>query len=320
MSKPVVLITSRYSDDLVAKLESHATVRLGADQFKGTPRAEILEVVGDAVGLITQNELKIDRELLERAKALRVVANSTAGFDNMDIAAMRERGIWGANCPDSYSADTASHTIGLLLALSRGILAADRYVRSGQWKVEGWMPGGRWDGVALDGKTMGIIGMGHIGYQVARRAEAFGMKIRHHSRSSQDKPGWLPLDELLATSDVVSIHCPLNAQTRHLIDARAFARMKRSAILLNVSRGAVVKVDDLVAALQSGEIAGAGLDVFEFEPDVPPALFDMPNVVLSPHMGGCTAEARVSAWRQSVDNVIAVLKGGPPETPAFALS
>ncbi len=106
MSKPVVLITSRYSDDLVAKLEPYATVRLGADQFKGTPRAEILEVVGDAVGLITQNELKIDRELLEHAKALRVVANSTAGFDNMDIAAMRERGIWGANCPDSYSADT----------------------------------------------------------------------------------------------------------------------------------------------------------------------------------------------------------------------
>lgn len=320
MPKPVVLITSRYSDELVARLEPHATVRLGADQFKGTSRAEILEIVGEAAGLITQNELKIDRELLARAPLLRVVANSTAGFDNMDVAAMRERGVWGANCPDSYSAATASHTIGLLLALTRGILAADRYVRSGQWKIDGWMPGGRWDGMALEGRTMGIIGMGHIGSEVARRAEAFGMKIRHYSRSAQDRPGWLPFDELLATSDVVSIHCPLNAGTRHLIDAKAFARMKPSAVLLNVSRGAIVKIDDLVAALANGEIAGAGLDVFEFEPDVPPALFSMPNVVLSPHMGGCTTDARLSAWRQSVDNVIAVLEGGPPETPAFALA
>jgi len=203
--------------------------------------------------------------------------------------------------------------------LTRNILGADRYVRSGQWQRDGWMPGGRWDGIALAGKTMGIVGLGHIGREVARRAEAFGMTVRHYSRSGAGTPGYLPLDELLAVSDVVSLHCPLNAETRHLIDARALARMKKSAILINVSRGAVVKMDDLVAALAQGEIAGAGLDVFEFEPEVPEALFTMPNVVLSPHMGGCTAEARRSAWELSVDNVIAVLKGEAPKTPAFAL-
>jgi glyoxylate reductase len=319
MPKPVVVITSRYSDPLVAKLEQHASVIQGADQLKGMPRSEILGLIGDCVGLITQAELKIDGELLARAPKLRVVANATAGFDNMDIVAMRERRIWGTNCPDSFSADTASHAIGLLLALTRNILAADGYVRSGQWKRDGWMPGGRWDGVALPGKIMGIVGLGHIGREVARRAEAFGMTVRHFSRSGEGTPGYLPLDELLAVSDVVSLHCPLNAETRHLIDARALARMKKSAILINVSRGAVVKIDDLVATLQRSEIAGAGLDVFEFEPEVPEALFSMQNVVLSPHMGGCTAEARQSAWELSVDNVIAVLQGEPPKTPAFCL-
>ncbi|MFC7398115.1 2-hydroxyacid dehydrogenase [Chelatococcus sp. GCM10030263] len=319
MPKPLVVITSRYSDALVAKLERHASVMQGADQLKGMPRCEILGLMGDCVGLITQAELKIDEELIAHAPKLRVVANATAGFDNMDIAAMRARRIWGTNCPDSFSADTASHAIGLMLALTRNILAADRYVRSGQWKRDGWMPGGRWDGVALPGKIMGIVGLGHIGREVARRAEAFGMTVRHFSRSGEGTPGYLPLDELLAVSDVVSLHCPLNAETRHLIDVRALARMKKSAILINVSRGAVVKIDDLVDALGRGEIAGAGLDVFEFEPEVPEALFSMGNVVLSPHMGGCTAEARQSAWELSVDNVIAVLRGEPPKTPAFAL-
>jgi glyoxylate reductase len=320
MPKPLVVITSRYSDALVAKLERHASVIQGADQLKGMPRSEILRLMGDCVGLITQAELKIDGELIAHAPKLRVVANATAGFDNMNVAAMRERRIWGTNCPDSFSADTASYAISLMLALTRNILAADRYVRSGQWKRDGWMPGGRWDGVALPGKIMGIVGLGHIGREVARRAEAFGMTVRHFSRSGAGTPGYLPLDELLAVSDVVSLHCPLNAETRHLIDARALARMKKSAILINVSRGAVVKIDDLVAALHRGEIAGAGLDVFEFEPEVPEALFSMPNVVLSPHMGGCTAEARQSAWELSVDNVIAVLQGEPPKTPAFPLS
>lgn len=315
--KREVLITSRYPADLVRELEAHAVVRQGSDQAKGMPREEVLSSAANAVAIINQNELRIDRALLERAPHLRIVANAAAGYDNMDIAAMRERGVRGTNCPLSFAPDTANHTMALLLAVTRRLLEADRYVRSGQWRQQGWMPGGRWDGMSLGGRALGIVGYGHIGREVAVRARAFGMTVHHHTRSGTDAPGWLPLDELLASCDVVSLHCPLNESTRHLIDSAALRLMKRDAILLNVARGPVVNIDDLVAALAHNHLAGAGLDVFEFEPEVPEALLSMPNVVLSPHMGGCTVEARRSAWRLCVDNVIAVLCDRQPLTPAF---
>jgi glyoxylate reductase len=238
----------------------------------------------------------------------------------MNIAAMRQRGVYGTNCPESYAADTATHTIALLLAVTRRLIEADQYVRSGQWQRDGWMPGGRWDGVSLGGKVLGIVGLGHIGKQVAARAAAFGMTIHHHDpRWGAEVAGWLPFDELLAIADVISLHCPLTESTRHLINAAAFERMKKSVILLNVSRGPVVKIDDLVVALRGKRIFGAGIDVFEFEPDVPDELRVLPNIVLSPHRGGCTVEARQNARKISIENVISVLNGQPPRTPAFDL-
>jgi glyoxylate reductase len=317
MTLPVILITSRYPDELTARLAGRAIVRQGAEAERGMPREQALSLLHDAVAVVTNNELRIDDELLAHAPALRLVANATAGFDNMDIAAMRRRGIWGANSPDSFSADTANHAIGLLLALTRRLLEADRYVRSGQWGHDGWMPGGRWDGVALEGKHFGIVGIGHIGRQVARRATAFGLVVRHHARSGRDDPDWMDLDALLGWADIVSLHCPLTPQTRHLIDARTLSLMKPGAFLLNVARGGIVNNDDLIAALRSGRLAGAGLDVFDGEPQVPAALLDLPNVVLSPHMGGCTQEARQSAWRTCIDNVVRLLDGEPPATPVF---
>jgi glyoxylate reductase len=319
MTRPAILVTSRAPDPVIAELERIGTVLRGSNPARGTPRQEVLAAIGQASAVINQNELRIDDELLRAAPLLKVVANTSAGFDNMDIGAMRRRGVWGTNCPDSYSADTATHTMALLLAITRRLPECDRYVRSGRWAQDGWMPGGRWDGVSLAGKQIGIIGYGHIGRQVARRAEAFGMIVRQHSRSTREEPGWLPLPELIATSDVVSLHCPSTPETRHLIDAAAFEQMKRGAILLNVSRGAVVKIDDLVAALRTGKLAAAGLDVFEFEPEVPAELMAMSNVMLSPHMGGCTVEARNNAWRVCIDNVRRVLAGEPPSTPAFAM-
>ena len=316
--KPDVLITSRYPADLVHELEPHANVIQGDDPAKGMPRERVLTSLADVVAIINNNELKIDADLLQHAPHLKIVANSTAGFDNMDIAAMRNRKVYGTNSPESYAADTATHTIALLLALTRRVVETDRYVRSGQWSRDGWMPGGRWDGVSLVNRVMGIVGLGHIGQQVATRAAAFGMVVHHHDpRWGKEVSGWLPLDELLATSDVISLHCPLIESTRHLINAEAFKRMKKDAILLNVSRGPVVKIDDLVTALREKRIFGAGLDVFEFEPEVPDELFSMSNVVLSPHMGGCTAEARQSARRVCVENVIAVLTGQLPRSLAF---
>jgi glyoxylate reductase len=317
--RPLVLITSRYPEALVASLAERATVRQGTEAERGMPREQALELLQDAVALITNNELKIDSELLARSPRLRLVANATAGFDNMDIAAMRRRGVWGANSPDSFSADTANHTIGLLLALARRLPEADRYVRSGQWARDGWMPGGRWDGVALEGKRFGIIGYGHIGRQVGRRAKAFGMTVRHHARSEHDDPEWMRLEALLGWADIVSLHCPLTPETHHLINAGTLGLMKPGAFLLNVARGGVVQTDDLIAALESGRLAGAGLDVVENEPSLPAALLRLSNVVLSPHMGGCTQEARQSAWCTCIDNVIRVLDGNPPNTPVFDL-
>jgi glyoxylate reductase len=318
--KPDVIITSRYPADLVQKIERHANAIQGDEQVRGMPREQVLAKAANAVAVINNNELKINTEFLEHAPRLRIVANSTAGFDNMDIAAMRQRGVYGTNCPQSYAADTATHTIALLLAVTRRLIEADQYVRSGQWKRDGWMPGGRWDGISLGGKTLGIVGLGHIGQQVAARAVTFGMTVRHHDpRWGREIAGWLSLEDLLATSDVISLHCPLIESTRHLINAAAFERMKQSAILLNVSRGPVVKIDDLLTALRGKRIFGAGLDVFEFEPDVPEELFAMNNVVLSPHMGGCTVEARQDAWRTCIENVVAVLAGQPPRTPVFEL-
>ncbi len=317
--KPTVLVTSRIPADIIAVLDEHATVIQGTEETKCMTRDEVLSHAAGLDAIINQNELKIDADLLGKAPRLRIVANATAGFDNMDTAAMRRQRVWGTNAPDSYSADTANHTIALLLAVTRRLLECDQYVRSGRWKHDGWMPGGRWDGMSFTGKRLGLIGHGHIGRHVATRAAAFGMIVHHHTRSGASEPGWLPLEDILKNSDIVSLHCPLNDSTRHLIDAQTLGLMKRGAFLINVSRGAVVNIADLIDALRSGHLAGAGLDVFEFEPDVPAELMAMPNVVLSPHMGGCTAEARQSAWRVCVDNVIRILSGEPPQTQVFAL-
>jgi glyoxylate reductase len=318
--KPVVLVTTRIADDIVRNIERHASVIQGGAEAKAMTRDEVLARIDDIDAIINQNEVKVDVELLRRGRRLKIVANATAGFDNMQVDAMRTAGVWGTNAPDAYAADTANHTIALMLAVTRRLMEADRYVRSGRWKEDGWMPGGRWDGMSFTGKGLGLIGYGHIAQQVARRAEAFGMNVFHHTRTNKGKPGWLPLDELLAQSDIISLHCPLNDSTRHLINAETLAKTKRGAILINVSRGPVAENTAVIAALKSGQLAGAGLDVFEFEPDVPSELVDLQNVVLSPHMGGCTREARENAFRVCADNVIRVLSGEPPKTPAFAMS
>ncbi|MGP2490947.1 2-hydroxyacid dehydrogenase [Mesorhizobium sp. PUT5] len=315
--KPTIVITSRYPDDLLRELSARATLVQGTDQARAMPRKEVLAAVDEAIAIVNQGELRIDAELLDRAPRLRLVANAAAGFNNMNVSEMRKRNVQGTNCPDAFASDTANHAIGLLLAATRQLIEADRYVRSGAWARDGWKPGGRWDGMSLTGKRLGIVGFGHIGREVAKRAEAFGLVVSHHGRKHTGVPGWLPLDELLTQSDIVSLHCPLNEDTHHLIDAKALARMKPGSVLINVSRGPVVKMDDLVGALVSGHIGAVGLDVFEFEPEVPEALFSMPNAVLSPHMAGCTAEARRSAWELCIANVTALLDGSPALSPAF---
>lgn len=272
-------------------------------------------VPGAEALLVTLND-RVDAALLAAAgPQLRIVANTAVGYDNVDVEAVRAHGAVLTNTPGVLTAATADLTLGLLLNLTRRIGEGERWIRSGRpWT---------WDltfllGTGLQGKRLGVVGMGAIGRAVATRAAAFGMELVHHSRSgSADDSGStrVELDELLATADVVSLHCPLTPATRHLIDATALVRMRSTAFLINTARGPVVDENALVDALRSGVIAGAALDVYEDEPVVHPGLLDLDNVVLAPHLGSATQETRTQMAQLAVANTVAVLRGHPPRTP-----
>ena len=242
------------------------------------------------------------------------MSNIAVGYDNIDVAAASARGIVVTNTPDVLTEATAELTWALILAVTRRIGEGERLVRRGGWK--GWALDFML-GMELRGKQLGIIGRGRIGRAVAARAPAFGMTAvfaARGARSSGDLPE-MSLDELLVTSDVISIHTPLTASTRHMIDRRALARMKRSAFLVNTARGPVVDEEGLAWALKERLIAGAALDVYEREPEVFAGLLDLENVVLAPHLGSATRETRTAMADLAVANNLAVLHGRPPLTP-----
>lgn len=246
---------------------------------------------------------RIDAEFLARAPQLRIVANLAVGTDNIDLAAARARGIAVSNTPDVLTDATADLAFALLLAAARRLPWADRYVRGGGFT--GWRPD---LGLGLDvtGRTLGIVGFGRIGRAVAERARGFRMDVIWHGRTSG-----VPLDELLAQSDFVSLHAPLTNETRHMIGARELRLMRPHAVLVNTARGPLVDEAALVRALREGWIAGAGLDVFEREPALAPGLADLPQVVLAPHVGSATPATRDRMGEVAAENVIAALSGRP---------
>ena len=251
-------------------------------------------------GLVPTPADAVDAAFLDRVgPQLRVVAHYAAGTDNIDLEAARARGLVVANTPDVLTAATAELTVALLLGLVRRVAEGDRLVRRREpWRIAPTFM----LGTGLAGKTLGVVGYGRIGRETARLAAAFGMRVVYTRRT--------PLDDLLAEADVVSLHVPLTDETRHLIGAEALRRMKRSAVLLNTSRGPVVDEAALVVALEAGEIAGAALDVFEHEPEVHPGLLDRDDVVLAPHLGSATAEAREAMGMLVVEALRAVLIDG----------
>lgn len=267
------------------------------------PRAELRARLAGCAGLIPMPTDRIDAEVLA-TPGLRVVAHHAVGHDNIDLAAARAHGVIVTNTPGVLTAATADLTMALMLAAARHICRADRMMRAGGFK--GWRPL-LLRGLDLDGARLGIIGNGRIGAAVAHRARAFGMQVDHHSRTSG-----VPLDELLAQSDVVSLHCPLTDNTHHLIDAAALARMKPGAILVNTARGPVVDEAALVDALTSGHLGGAALDVFEDEPRAHPGLLTLDTVVLAPHIGSATVGARRKMAVKAARNLIAALRGEEP--------
>ena len=251
---------------------------------------------------------RVDERTLELLPNLRVVANYGAGYDSIDVAACASRGVAVTNTPGVLTGATAELTFALILAVRRRLVTADRIVRGGGWSSAWADPD--FLGRDVAGATLGIVGFGRIGQAVAERARAFELQVVYHSRR-QIAEGWLPLDELLAAVDVVSLHVPLTDETHGLIDRRRLALLRDGACLVNTARGQIVDEPALVSELVGGRI-DAGLDVFAHEPDVPPALLSLPNVVLTPHIGSATTETRAAMTRVLVDNLLAVSRGEQP--------
>ncbi|WP_436495664.1 2-hydroxyacid dehydrogenase [Actinokineospora sp. HUAS TT18] len=310
-----VLVTRRLVDDAMAALDCEYDLWEGPPT--AIPRGEFLRRAKGKDGLLTLLTEKVDAELLDAAgPQLRVVANYAVGVDNIDIPECTRRGILVANTPDVLTEATADIAWALILSCVRRIGEGDRLLRS---RTE-WI----WDprmllGQELYGRTIGIVGCGRIGQATARRAVGFGMRvIYHNSRPLPDEIAG-PLgaelrtfDELVAESDVISIHCPLTPATRHLFNASVFARMKPSAVLVNTSRGPVVDEKALAEAVRAGEIFGAGLDVFEREPAVEEALLDLDGVTIVPHLGSATIQTRTAMGLLAVENLQAGLRGERP--------
>jgi glyoxylate reductase len=257
---------------------------------------------------------RIDAEVLDAGPDLRIVANIAVGYNNIDVDACRARGIVVTNTPDVLTNACADFTWSLILAVTRRLGEAERQLRRGDWK--GWALD-HMLGTELRGKRLGLVGLGRIGRAVADKAPAFGMSVAYTARRPADLAGadHLPLDRLLATSDIVSLHCPLTPETHHLIDQKALAKMKRGAYLINTSRGPVVDEAALAWALKHALIAGAALDVYEKEPEVDADLLGLENVMLIPHIASATTETRTAMADLAARNVLAVLSGAPALTP-----
>jgi glyoxylate reductase len=308
---PKVLVTRKIADDALAILRKSCEVTLGPDE-SGWSRAEILDAIRGCDGLLPVGHAKIDAELMDAAPRLRVIANFGVGVDHIDVPAATARGIWVSNTAGSLTETTAELGWALILSTVRRIAEGDRYVREGRWKGFGPF---FFLGTELVGKTLGVVGGGRIGQAVARRAPPFGMRVVYWSRAPRPEfaaDAHRTLDALLRESDIVVLTVALSPETHHLIGAPQIALMKRSAFLVNIARGTIVEEAALARALVEGRIAGAGLDVYEKEPEVHPDLLRCPNTVLVPHIGSATIETRTRMGIIAAQNLLAGLEGRVP--------
>ena len=306
--KPLVVITRKLPAAIETRLMELFDVRLNVDD-EAMSEAELTEAVKTADVLVPTITDTIDAKLIAAAgKKLKLIANYGTGVDHIDLAAAREKGITVTNTPDVLTEDTADMTMALILAVPRRLVEGERIVRSGDWS--GWSP--TWMlGHRIFGKRLGIIGMGRIGQAVARRARGFGLSIHYHNRNrvheeienELEATYWESLDQMLAHMDFVSVNCPHTPATYHLLSARRLKLLQPHAVIVNTARGEVINENALTQVLQSGDIAGAGLDVFEHSPAVNPKLLALDNVVLLPHMGSATFEGRGDMGEKVVINI-----------------
>jgi glyoxylate reductase len=313
--KPGVLVTRKISEAALHLLREKSNVILH-EEARPMKAEEIMAHLPGKVALLCMAGDEISAKILETGKNLKIVANYAVGFNNIDLDTATRLKIAVTNTPEVLTETTADLTFALILGVARRLAECDRFVRAGKW-VE-WKPS-LLLGTDVHGKTLGIVGLGRIGSAVARRGTAFHMEILYADVRSVEREleGKLaatrvPLRELLQRSDFVTLHVPLIPETTHLLGRQEFQWMKPSAFIINASRGRVIDERALVEALQSGRIAGAGLDVFEEEPRVTPELMGMDNVLLLPHIGSATAETREKMALVAVHNILAVLRGEKP--------
>jgi glyoxylate reductase len=315
-----ILVTRNLPSSVLSKLEAVGAVDLFAGE--GAMSADELRArIAGKDGLVSMLTEQVDASVIDAGSQLKIVANVAVGYNNIDVAYARSRGVIVTNTPDVLTGSVADFTVALILSITRRLSEGDRLIRRGGWK--GWA----FDfmlGTELRGKQLGLVGFGRIGQAVAARAQALGMRVVYTSRGQDPNGPIVPsaerqsLDRLLNTSDIVSLHVPLTPETRHLIDRQTLTRMKRSAYLVNTSRGPVVDEEALAWALQQRLIAGAALDVYEHEPAIHPDLLSLENVLLVPHLGSGTTETRTAMADLAVRNVVEVLAGRPPLTPVSA--
>jgi glyoxylate reductase len=321
--KPLVIVTRKLPDAIETRMRELFDARLNVDDTPMT-REQLTEAVQQADVLVPTVTDRLDSRILARSgERLRLIANFGAGVDNIDLETARQRGITVTNTPGVLTDDTADITMALILAVPRRIVEGSGVLAKGDFK--GWSP--TWMlGHRITGKRLGIIGMGRIGQAVARRAKAFGLQIHYSNRKPVPKPVeeeleatyWDSLDQMLARMDIVSVNCPHTPATYHLLSARRLKMMKPTAYLVNTSRGEVIDENALARMLEAGELAGAGLDVFEHEPAVNPKLLKLKNVVLLPHMGSATMEGRVDMGEKVIINIKTFADGHKPPDRVLA--
>lgn len=316
-SKPLVIVTRKLPDAVETRMRELFDTRLNVTDAPMS-QAQLIEAVQQADVLVPTVTDRIDSKVLARAgDRLKLIANFGAGVDNIDVETARSRNITVTNTPGVLSEDTADITMALILAVPRRIVEGAGLIAKGEFK--GWSP--TWMlGQRLTGKRLGIVGMGRIGQAVARRAKAFGLQIHYHNRKPVPKPVeeqleatyWESLDQMLARMDIVSVNCPHTPGTYHLLSARRLKLMKSSAYIVNTARGEIIDENALARMLEAGELAGAGLDVYENEPAVNPKLIKARNVTLLPHMGSATIEGRIDMGEKVIINIKTFADGHRP--------
>jgi lactate dehydrogenase-like 2-hydroxyacid dehydrogenase len=307
-----ILVLARLPDAQLAQLQEKFILHILSKTED--PEAKLKEIGAGIHGMISAVWAPVSGKLIRALPNLEIIAHFGVGYDNIDIQTAKDQGVIVTNTPDVLTDDTADIGIGLTLCVLRRLVEGDIYARTGQWAKKGSLPLGR----SLRGKTMGIVGLGRIGQAIAHRAEAFGIKVVYHGprkKKGIDYPHYSDLSNMADISDVLMIACPYGKETHHLIDGKILKSLGKNGFLINIARGKIVDEIALIDALESGVIAGAGLDVFENEPDIPVALCRLDNVVIQPHVGSATHETRTAMAQLVVDNLLAYFEKAETLTP-----